>query len=103
MLMPCRCNYASGMKSHRSARFAICRYILIVLTADDHGEGGTFALYSLIARHAHIPTPSGSPNASDLHLSRYTSNEMVGKGSNCKPATVGERVSLKPAPLLHLS
>jgi K+ transporter len=27
------------------------KYILIVLLADDEGEGGTFALYSLISRY----------------------------------------------------
>lgn len=76
------------------------RYIFIVLTADDHGEGGTFALYSLIARHAHISLPSsGSPNASDMHLSRYTSNQMVEGAQRQKPASLQERVRLsKPVP-----
>lgn len=27
------------------------KYVLIVLRADDEGEGGTFALYSLLSRH----------------------------------------------------
>nr|GFD02541.1 potassium transporter 7-like [Tanacetum cinerariifolium] len=30
----------------------LIKYILIVLLANDDGEGGTFALYSLICRHA---------------------------------------------------
>lgn len=30
------------------------KYICIVLSADDEGEGGTFALYSLLARYANI-------------------------------------------------
>lgn len=30
------------------------KYILIVLRADDEGEGGTFAIYSLISRYANI-------------------------------------------------
>ncbi len=30
------------------------KYILIVLSADDDGEGGTFALYTLLARYANI-------------------------------------------------
>ena len=30
------------------------KYIFIVLSADDDGEGGTFALYSLLARYANI-------------------------------------------------
>lgn len=30
------------------------KYVLIVLRADDEGEGGTFAIYSLLSRYAHI-------------------------------------------------
>ncbi|KAL8648546.1 MAG: hypothetical protein Q9210_004926 [Variospora velana] len=30
------------------------KYVLIVLFADDEGEGGTFAIYSLLSRYAHI-------------------------------------------------
>uniref|UniRef100_A0A7N0U031 Potassium transporter n=1 Tax=Kalanchoe fedtschenkoi TaxID=63787 RepID=A0A7N0U031_KALFE len=30
------------------------KYVFIVLRADDNGEGGTFALYSLICRHARV-------------------------------------------------
>jgi KUP system potassium uptake protein len=30
------------------------KYIFIVLNADDEGEGGTFALFSLISRYAHL-------------------------------------------------
>ncbi|CAK9160589.1 unnamed protein product [Ilex paraguariensis] len=30
------------------------KYVFIVLRADDNGEGGTFALYSLICRHAKV-------------------------------------------------
>jgi KUP system potassium uptake protein len=31
------------------------KYIVIVLNADDEGEGGTFALFSLISRYVWIP------------------------------------------------
>ena len=54
--------------------------------------GGTFALYSLITRYAHIATPSGSPNASDLHLSRYTSNSRVEASGRQGPKTTSEKV-----------
>nr|DAD43706.1 TPA_asm: hypothetical protein HUJ06_001936 [Nelumbo nucifera] len=30
----------------------LCKYIIFVLGADDNGEGGTFALYSLLCRHS---------------------------------------------------
>ncbi|XP_068658697.1 probable potassium transporter 2 [Aristolochia californica] len=46
------------------------KYIIIVLNADDNGEGGTFALYSLLCRHAKF---SLLPNqqAADEELSTY--------------------------------
>ncbi|CAA2987439.1 potassium transporter 7-like isoform X1 [Olea europaea subsp. europaea] len=34
--------------------FPLIKYVLIVLWANDNGEGGTFALYSLICRHAKV-------------------------------------------------
>lgn len=48
----------------------VLKYILIVLKADDNGEGGTFALYSLLCRHAKI---SLLPNQQtvDEELSTY--------------------------------
>ena len=30
------------------------KYILIVLKADDEGEGGTFAVYSLLSRYVRL-------------------------------------------------
>ncbi|WVZ92262.1 hypothetical protein U9M48_038342 [Paspalum notatum var. saurae] len=33
---------------------SLVKYILIVLHADDHGEGGTFALYSLLRQHVNF-------------------------------------------------
>ena len=30
------------------------KYILIVLRADDEGEGGTFAIYSLLSRYVWV-------------------------------------------------
>ncbi|XP_006660268.1 potassium transporter 26 [Oryza brachyantha] len=32
----------------------LLKYVLIVLKADDHGEGGTFALYSLLRQHVNF-------------------------------------------------
>ncbi|KAK8535943.1 hypothetical protein V6N13_104556 [Hibiscus sabdariffa] len=48
----------------------LLKYVLIVLSADDNGEGGTFALYSLLCRHAKF---SLLPNqqAADEELSAY--------------------------------
>ncbi|XP_009411692.2 potassium transporter 7 isoform X1 [Musa acuminata AAA Group] len=48
----------------------LLKYVMIVLGADDNGEGGTFALYSLLCRHAKL---SLLPNqqAADEELSTY--------------------------------
>lgn len=48
----------------------LLKYIYFVLSADDNGEGGTFALYSLLCRHAKL---SILPNqqAVDENLSTY--------------------------------
>ncbi|XP_051125397.1 potassium transporter 4 [Andrographis paniculata] len=48
----------------------LLKYIIIVLAADDNGEGGTFALYSLLCRHGKF---SLLPNqqAADEELSAY--------------------------------
>lgn len=49
------------------------KYVFIVLRADDNGEGGTFALYSLICRHAKV---SLLPNrqVADEEVSTYKLN-----------------------------
>uniref|UniRef100_A0A1J3FLZ3 Potassium transporter n=1 Tax=Noccaea caerulescens TaxID=107243 RepID=A0A1J3FLZ3_NOCCA len=51
----------------------LVKYVFIVLRADDNGEGGTFALYSLLCRHARI---SSLPNfqLADEDLSEYKQN-----------------------------
>ncbi|XWS08381.1 hypothetical protein CRYUN_Cryun41cG0074800 [Craigia yunnanensis] len=48
----------------------LLKYVFVVLRADDNGEGGTFALYSLICRHAKV---SLLPNrqVADEALSTY--------------------------------
>ncbi|XP_066391667.1 putative potassium transporter 8 [Miscanthus floridulus] len=48
----------------------LIKYVSVVLRADDNGEGGTFALYSLICRHANV---SLLPNRqiADEELSTY--------------------------------
>ncbi|GLT26851.1 hypothetical protein SLA2020_018920 [Shorea laevis] len=53
---------------------ALFKYIFIVMSADDNGEGGTFALYSLLCRHARL---SILPNqqTTDEKLSAYATDE----------------------------
>ncbi|KAF3444681.1 hypothetical protein FNV43_RR14374 [Rhamnella rubrinervis] len=54
----------------------LVKYVFIVLRADDNGEGGTFALYSLLCRHARV---SSLPNCqlADEELSEYTKDGIV--------------------------
>lgn len=48
----------------------LLKYVFIVLRADDNGEGGTFALYSLLCRHARVNFLPSSQVA-DEDLSEY--------------------------------
>ncbi|XP_050240172.1 potassium transporter 1 isoform X2 [Quercus robur] len=55
---------------------ALFKYVFIVMLADDNGEGGTFALYSLLCRHAGL---SILPNqqAADEKLSEYVTDRSA--------------------------
>ncbi|KAJ8630390.1 hypothetical protein MRB53_023713 [Persea americana] len=66
----------------------LLKYVFIVLRADDNGEGGTFALYSLLCRHARV---SFLPNCqvADEALSEYKKD---GCGSQRPDTGVGARV-----------
>ena len=54
----------------------LVKYVFIVLRADDNGEGGTFALYSLLCRHARV---SLLPNTqlADEDLIEYTKDGVA--------------------------
>lgn len=53
----------------------LLKYVFIVLRADDNGEGGTFALYTLLCRHARISTlPNGQ--LADEELYEYKKDEI---------------------------
>lgn len=60
----------------------LLKYVFIVLRADDNGEGGTFALYSLLCRHARVgPLPNGQ--VADEEISAYKKRDgmsQVGSG-----------------------
>ncbi|KAK3041774.1 hypothetical protein RJ639_000290 [Escallonia herrerae] len=55
----------------------LLKYVFIVLRADDNGEGGTFALYSLLCRHAKV---SSLPSCQlvDEELSAYKKDTFTG-------------------------
>ena len=45
------------------------KYVLIVLRADDEGEGGTFAIYSLLSRYVCESPMTRKHNDVDVELS----------------------------------
>ncbi|PKA53931.1 putative potassium transporter 17 [Apostasia shenzhenica] len=62
----------------------VVKYVCIALNADDHGEGGTFALYSLLCKHIKIGTlPSRGISRSDAEHSDHSvgleKNSKVGR------------------------
>ncbi|KAF9614558.1 hypothetical protein IFM89_019305 [Coptis chinensis] len=59
----------------------LLKYVFIVLSADDNGEGGVFALYSLICRHAKLGL---LPNqqAADEELSTYYNKQHLSRNSD---------------------
>ncbi|KAK4598165.1 hypothetical protein RGQ29_015591 [Quercus rubra] len=73
----------------------LLKYVFIVLKADDNGEGGTFALYSLLCRHARV---SSLPNfqLADEELSQYKKDNKklcnTGLGSSLKSVLERHRV-----------
>jgi hypothetical protein len=50
-IMPDSASCAGGLPHHCQL---LRRYCLIVLRADDNGQGGTFALYSILKRQAEL-------------------------------------------------
>ncbi|KAL2546986.1 Potassium transporter 6 [Forsythia ovata] len=64
----------------------LLKYVFIVLKADDNGEGGTFALYSLLCRYAKV---NSLPNCqlADENLSAYKSDII-----NPVPSAFGARL-----------
>ncbi|XP_057948904.1 potassium transporter 6-like isoform X2 [Malania oleifera] len=66
----------------------LLKYVFIVLRADDNGEGGTFALYSLLCRHARV---NSLPNCqvADEELSEYKKD---GNGFGSDPTSFGSRL-----------
>ncbi|XP_008791850.2 probable potassium transporter 17 [Phoenix dactylifera] len=56
----------------------VVKYVCIALNADDQGEGGTFALYSLLCRHTNIgilPSKRANSMAGPLHPNQSMSDE----------------------------
>ncbi|KIM97450.1 hypothetical protein OIDMADRAFT_130351 [Oidiodendron maius Zn] len=68
------------------------KYVCIVLRADDDGEGGTFAVYSLLSRYARIG--GQDPNtARAIKLERYLSTDMKPTNKGVRNFLEGSRAS----------
>ncbi|KAH7114576.1 potassium transporter-domain-containing protein [Dactylonectria estremocensis] len=68
------------------------KYCFIVLSADDDGQGGTFALYSLLARYTNIVRRD--PNVSGLmRLDRQLTGDMKRPGRTVRSFLENSRVS----------
>ncbi|KFK41451.1 hypothetical protein AALP_AA2G132200 [Arabis alpina] len=68
----------------------LLKYVFIVLRADDNGEGGTFALYSLLCRHARVNSLP-SCQLADEQLIEYKSDSI----GSCDVPQTGFAASLK--------
>ncbi|CAL9207072.1 unnamed protein product [Musa hybrid cultivar] len=62
----------------------LLKYVIIVLGADDNGEGGTFALYSLLCRHAKLSLLPNQQSA-DEELSTYYRNGYISQNTIHSP------------------
>ncbi|KAG0459836.1 hypothetical protein HPP92_022964 [Vanilla planifolia] len=83
--------------------FPLIKYVFIVLWANDNGDGGTFALYSLICRHSKV---SAIPNerAEETELSAYklqVPNKNLKRAQKIKEAL--ERSSWAKSALLSIT
>uniref|UniRef100_A0A1D1YM04 Potassium transporter n=1 Tax=Anthurium amnicola TaxID=1678845 RepID=A0A1D1YM04_9ARAE len=53
----------------------LLKYVFVVLRANDNGQGGTFALYSLLCRHARVKTIPNQ-HRTDEELTTYSRNTV---------------------------
>jgi KUP system potassium uptake protein len=78
------------------------KYVCIVLSADDNGEGGTFAVYSLLARYAHIAR--GEPNIPDTkRLERYHTADMKAMNKAIRTTIENSRIARVVLKILAVS
>lgn len=97
--------FTSGIKSNQDILGVLCliiytiiavplvKYIFIVLRANDNGEGGTFALYSVICRHAKVSL-AHYRQPTDLNISSYklqTPSHRMARATRVKDALENSR------------
>ncbi|KAK4560481.1 hypothetical protein LTR86_005678 [Recurvomyces mirabilis] len=69
------------------------KYVLIVIRADDEGEGGTFAIYTLLSRYSDIMKRDPRRNRM-VKMERYNTNEIA-------PSNRGIRTWLERSRIAH--
>ncbi|KAM5359740.1 hypothetical protein ACJA88_015050 [Fusarium oxysporum] len=83
------------------------KYCFIVLSADDGGQGGTFAVYTLLARHARIVrTDPNGPRSLIDGLDRRTDTELSRAGRclrNFIETSRGAKIGLKLIGIMGVS
>ncbi|KAL5842870.1 hypothetical protein ACOSQ3_013473 [Xanthoceras sorbifolium] len=79
----------------------LLKYVLIVCKANDNGQGGTFALYSLLCRHAEIRTIPNQ-NQSNEELTTYSHNTLREQSCAAKTKRWLEKRSWRKYALLIL-
>lgn len=60
------------------------KYCFVVLRADDDGQGGTFALYSLLARYTHIVKMDPNMSNDMVELKRYLTGDLKAGGKSLR-------------------
>ncbi|XP_050234629.1 potassium transporter 10-like [Mercurialis annua] len=79
----------------------LLKYVFIVCRANDNGQGGTFALYSLLCRHANIKTIPNQ-DRSDEKLTTYYHSTFREKSFAAKTKNWLEKNALRKNALLVL-
>ncbi|KAK1602942.1 hypothetical protein QYE76_018082 [Lolium multiflorum] len=76
----------------------LLKYVCVVLRADDNGEGGTFALYSLLCRHARaalLPPGRGAEPGDDDQVSDSKRYLEYGGNATAAPGGGGPAASVR--------
>ncbi|KAJ0987306.1 hypothetical protein J5N97_005662 [Dioscorea zingiberensis] len=75
----------------------VVKYVCIALNADDNGEGGTFALYSLLCRHANVgilPSPNADSKTNNLCPEQSTETKQSRLGKFFEQSMIARRILL---------
>lgn len=76
----------------------LIKYTLVVLHADDQGNGGTFALYSILRRQG-MQAPEATPAAAMKSAGSASSSSSAGAAAAAAEAAAAARAASAPAPV----